>query len=139
MVVLMALRQYVLVLCLAAMSMGQAAPAPSSPTPQPGAPARRIIRINAERFVFFPSRITITAGEEVEFRVKSDDTLHGFRIVGGDVNMAIPKRGKGEATVVVRLQEPGRYRFECSRMCGAGHNFMRGELIVREADGGSTR
>ena len=88
--------------------------------------------------MFFPSRITILAGEEVEFRIKSDDTSHGFRVVGGDVNIAIPKRGKGEAVVVVRLQEPGRYRFECSRMCGAGHNFMRGELIVREPDGRST-
>ena len=26
---------------------------------------------------------------------------------------------------------PGRYTFECSRLCGAGHNFMRGVLIVR--------
>ena len=134
----MAPRHYVLALCLAAMSMGQVAPAPPPAAPPPAAPTRRIVRINAERFSFFPSRITIPAGEEVEFRIKSDDTSHGFRIVGGDVNLAIPKRGKGEATVVVRLQEPGRYRFECSRMCGAGHNFMRGELIVREPDGRST-
>jgi heme/copper-type cytochrome/quinol oxidase subunit 2 len=118
--------------------MGQATPAPPPGQPAPGAPPRRIVRISAERFVFFPSRITILAGEEVEFRIKSDDTSHGFRVVGGDVNIAIPKRGKGEAVVVVRLQEPGRYRFECSRMCGAGHNFMKGELIVREADGRST-
>ena len=80
----------------------------------------------------------LSPGEEVEFRLKSDDTTHGFRVVGGDVNIAIPKRGKGEAVVLLRLQEPGRYRFECSRMCGAGHNFMRGELIVREPDGRST-
>ena len=124
------------VLCLAVMSMGQGAPTPGQPPPSSAAP--RIIRINAERFNFFPSRITILAGEDVEFRIKSDDTSHGFRIVVGDVNIAIPKRGKGEAKVAVRLQEPGRYRFECSRMCGAGHNFMRGELIVREPDGRST-
>ena len=30
---------------------------------------------------------------------------------------------------------PGRYVFECSRMCGAGHGFMRGTLIVRERGG----
>jgi heme/copper-type cytochrome/quinol oxidase subunit 2 len=126
------------VLCLAVMAMGQATPAPSAGQTPPSAPAPRIIRISAERFNFFPSRITILAGEEVEFRIKSDDTSHGFRIVGGEVNIAVPKRGKGETKVVVRLQEPGRYRFECSRMCGAGHNFMRGELIVREADGRST-
>ena len=133
----MPLLRNVCVIGFAVLAMGQAPPAPSPPA-QPDAPARRIIRISAERFVFFPSRITIAAGEEVEFRIKSDDTSHGFRVVGGDVNIAIPKRGKGEATVVVKLQEPGRYRFECSRMCGAGHNFMRGELIVREPDGRST-
>ena len=126
-------------LLLALMSMGQTTPAPVPPAqPTPAAPAPRIVRISAERFSFFPSRITIVAGEEVEFRIRSDDTSHGFRVIGGDVSVAIPKRGKGEARVVVRLQEPGRYRFECSRMCGAGHNFMRGELIVREADGRPT-
>jgi cytochrome c oxidase subunit II len=132
----MSLLRCVYVLSLAVMSMGQGAPTPAQPPPSADAP--RIIRINAERFNFFPSRITILAGEDVEFRIKSDDTSHGFRIVGGDVNIAIPKRGKGEAKVAVRLREPGRYRFECSRMCGAGHNFMRGELIVREPDGRST-
>ena len=25
--------------------------------------------------------------------------------------------------------------FECTRVCGAGHNFMRGVLIVTEAAG----
>jgi len=134
----MALFRGVFVLCLALIAMVQASPVPPQ-SAQPAPPARRVIRISAERFVFFPSRITITAGEEVELRIKSDDTSHGFRVVGGDVNITIPKRGKGEATVVVRLQEPGRYRFECSRMCGAGHNFMKGELIVREADGRATR
>ena len=134
----MAIRHVVCMCCLAVISMGQAASvAPPEQPPPPAAP-RRIVRITAERFVFFPSRITIVAGEEVEFRLKSDDTTHGFRVVGGDVNIAIPKRGKGEAVVLLRLQEPGRYRFECSRMCGAGHNFMRGELIVREPDGRST-
>jgi cytochrome c oxidase subunit II len=135
----MTLSRPLVLILLAVMSMGQGTSVQTPPGPTaPAAPAPRIIRVNAERFAFFPSRITVSAGEEVEFRIKSDDTSHGFRLVGGAVNVAIPKRGKGEARVVVRLQEPGRYRFECSRMCGAGHNFMRGELIVREADGRPT-
>jgi cytochrome c oxidase subunit 2 len=93
---------------------------------------RRVIRVSAERFSFSPSAITMLAGEEVELRIRSDDTAHGFRIVGTDTNLTIPKRGQGEVTAVVRLDSPGRYTFECSRMCGAGHNFMRGELVVRE-------
>ena len=93
---------------------------------------RRIIRVSAERFAFTPSEIVVEPGEEVELRIKSDDTAHGFRIAGTGVNVVIPKRGKGEISVPFRAPEPGRYTFECTRMCGAGHNFMRGELVVRE-------
>ena len=96
---------------------------------------RRVIRISAERFAFMPSEIVVFAGEEVELRLKSDDTAHGFRIAGTPVNVAIPKRGRAEIAVPFRAPEPGRYPFECNRMCGAGHNFMRGELVVRERAG----
>jgi cytochrome c oxidase subunit II len=100
---------------------------------------RRVIKINAERFAFTPSRIDITAGEEVELRISSYDTSHGFRIVGTDTSVAVPKRGKGEISVVIRMDKPGKYRFECNRMCGAGHNFMRGELVVRPQTAGGGR
>lgn len=92
---------------------------------------RRVIQITAERFTFTPSEIVVDVGEEIELRLKSDDTAHGFRIPGTNVNLTIPKRGRKEIATTVRLTEPGRYPFECSRMCGAGHNFMRGVLIVR--------
>lgn len=97
--------------------------------------ARRIIHVTAERFTFTPSEIVIEAGEEVEIQLKSDDTAHGFRIAGTNINLSIPKRGRNAISAVVRLSEPGRYPFECSRMCGAGHNFMRGVLVVRAKAG----
>ena len=95
-------------------------------------PQRRVIRITAERFTFTPSEIVVEPGEEIEFRLKSDDTAHGFRIAGTPVNVVIPKRGRAEMSVTFRAGESGRYAFECSRMCGAGHNFMRGVLVVRD-------
>jgi len=103
----------------------------------PGAEAgsqaeRRVVRVSAERFAFTPSEIVVDAGEEIELRIKSDDTAHGFRISGTSVNVVIPKRGRGEIAVSFRAPEPGRYTFECTRMCGAGHHFMRGELVVRD-------
>src|SRR3990170_1573235 len=108
-------------------------------TPIPEQQERRVIKVNAERFAFTPSRIEVAAGEEIELRIKSDDTSHGFRIVGTDTNVAIPKRGKGEIAVVIRMEKPGTYTFECNRMCGAGHNFMRGELVVRPRGAGESR
>lgn len=91
---------------------------------------RRVILVTAERFSFFPSEIHVTAGEEVELQIESDDTAHGFHIAGTTTNVAIPKRGQGVRSVLLSFDTPGRYAFECSRMCGAGHHFMRGEIVV---------
>jgi cytochrome c oxidase subunit 2 len=100
---------------------------------------RRVIRVTAERFTFTPSRIVVNPGDTIEFRLASDDTAHGFRISGTDVNVVIPKRGMPETSVTMTAPAPGRYAFECTRMCGAGHNFMRGELIVRDLSKGAGR
>jgi heme/copper-type cytochrome/quinol oxidase subunit 2 len=98
----------------------------------------RVIDINAERFQFWPSRIVVNEGEEVELRLRSDDTIHGFRIVGFGTNLEIPKRGHGYAVTRFMGSRPGRYTFECNRLCGAGHNFMRGVIVVRAAETGVT-
>lgn len=91
------------------------------------------VEIRAERFSFTPSQIRIEAGTTVELRIRSEDTNHGFRVIGTDINLVIPKRGKGTATVRFRAESPGEYIFECSKLCGAGHSFMRGEIVVTEA------
>lgn len=113
------------VLATAALLAVGSAPSPASQEPE-------VIEIAAERFAFTPSRIRVRAGTTVQFRLSSDDTSHGFRIVGTNVNVRIPKRGRGEATVTFTPKEPGTYTFECSHLCGAGHDFMRGELVVEE-------
>lgn len=100
-------------------------------TSSPAQAERRVIRIKAERFAFSPSEIVLTEGEAVEFRIKSDDTVHGFHIAGTDVDVAVPKRGQGELVVLFTAPAEGRHQFECTRMCGAGHDFMRGVLVVR--------
>ena len=87
------------------------------------------ISVTAERFTFTPSEIRVRAGIPAEIRLRSDDTAHGFHVAGTSIDVLIPKRGRGEAVVKVDL-DPGRYEFECSQICGAGHDFMRGVLIV---------
>lgn len=91
----------------------------------------RVISISAERFVFNPSRITLKQGQLVEFVITSDDTDHGFRIPGTGIDVAIPPSGAGEARIRFLAKEKGKYVFECSRPCGAGHNVMRGEIVVK--------
>jgi cytochrome c oxidase subunit 2 len=97
---------------------------------------RPIVRITVERFSFTPSEIKLQVGDEIEIRLTSQDTAHGFRLVGFDTDIAIPKRGAGEASVIFKAEKAGRFTFECSRMCGAGHNFMRGAIVVRPRGGG---
>jgi cytochrome c oxidase subunit 2 len=59
----------------------------------------KVIEITAERFTFTPSEIRVKAGTRLEIRLQSDDTAHGFHIVGTDVDIELPKRGRGTATV----------------------------------------
>lgn len=94
--------------------------------------ASQVVRITAERFSFTPAEVTVAPGTEIEFRLTSYDTSHGFRILGQQIDIAIPKRGRGAATVRFAPPGPGTYVFECSRMCGAGHSFMRGTIRVKE-------
>ena len=91
----------------------------------------QVVEISAERFSFYPSEIRVKAGTRLDIRLRSEDTMHGFHIIGTDIDIELPKRGRGVATVTF---EPaaGRYTFECSRLCGAGHSFMRGVIIAAE-------
>ena len=91
----------------------------------------RVVRLVAERFTFTPSEVTVTEGTIVEFRIKSEDTSHGFHLAGpSDINVEIPKRGRGDVRVKFEAKTIGVYVFECSRLCGAGHDFMRGSVRV---------
>ena len=99
----------------------------ASPGPKPD----RVISIAAERFTFNPSKITVKQGELIEFVLTSDDTDHGFRITEAGIDVAIPPSGKAEARVRFTPTRKGRYFFECSRPCGAGHNLMRGTIEVK--------
>ena len=94
-------------------------------------PPVKIIRVSAERFAFSPSEITVEKGTTVEFHLTSDDTDHGFRIIGTDVDAEIPKRRRGETIVKYVADTAGTFVIECSRPCGAGHTAMRATLIVK--------
>jgi heme/copper-type cytochrome/quinol oxidase subunit 2 len=103
-------------------------------------PPDRVIHIVAERFTFTPSTVTVDEGAAVELRITSDDTDHGFRLVGPndqEIDVLIPKRGRGDVRVRLDTSAPGEYRFECSHVCGAGHSFMRGVVRVRPNAGAS--
>jgi cytochrome c oxidase subunit 2 len=91
----------------------------------------KVIRVSAERFAFSPSEITVEQGTVIEFHLTSEDTDHGFRIIGTDVDARIPKRRRGETVVKYTADTAGRFVIECTRPCGAGHTAMRATLVVK--------
>jgi cytochrome c oxidase subunit 2 len=127
------MRKHLLLASLCAVCMVVVVAAVSSQDEQPASPVVQTVDVLAERFSFTPSEIKTTVGTTLQIRLESDDTSHGFRIIGTDVNIEIPKRGRGTTTVTFNAEKAGRYTFECSQLCGAGHSFMRGVIIVSDA------
>ncbi|MEO5819603.1 MAG: cupredoxin domain-containing protein [Vicinamibacteraceae bacterium] len=107
-----------------------AAPAQQAPAAAASPATEQTVEVTAERFAFQPSEITVPLGTTLNVVLKSDDTTHGFRIKGEGVNVQVPKRGRGTVTATFTPAKAGKYTFECSRICGAGHGFMRGTIVV---------
>lgn len=107
-----------------------ALPAVWTAAQEPDSKPDKVISITAERFAFSPSKIRVRKGSIVELVIASEDTDHGFRIPRANIDVAIPQQGKGEVRIKFIAKEKGEYVFECSRSCGAGHNLMRGLIIV---------
>ena len=102
-----------------------------SQVPGVASQAPTIINVSAERFAFTPGEIVVARGTTIEFHLTSDDTDHGFKIVGTDVNVEIPKRRRGETVVKYVADMAGEFVIECSRPCGAGHTAMKAILKVK--------
>jgi heme/copper-type cytochrome/quinol oxidase subunit 2 len=131
MVVLIMLMNMLLAVALSAHSMPSTAAKAAADRQDVKPPGPRVVRVSAERFAFTPSEIVVERGTVIEFHLTSDDTDHGFRIVGTDVNAEIPKRRRGETVVKYTADTSGRFVIECSRPCGAGHTAMRATLVVK--------
>jgi cytochrome c oxidase subunit 2 len=86
------------------------------------------VAVRAEFFVFRPSIIRVPADRRVTFRVTSPDVMHGFQIVGTNVNVTVAPGYVSEVTTTFR--RPGEYLIVCNEYCGLGHHLMQGTLIV---------
>jgi cytochrome c oxidase subunit 2 len=89
------------------------------------------VYVVARRFVFQPgtnSPIRVPVNSTVTFHVASGDVVHGFEIVGTNINtMAIPGQ---KAVVTAEFDEAGEYGIVCNEYCGSAHHEMAGTLEV---------
>ncbi len=84
----------------------------------------REINLDAKRFEYTPSTITIKKGEKVRIIVNNLDTTHGIKI---------PDLGiSGIDSVEFTADKTGTFDFYCNDYCGQGHPDMQGRLVVTD-------
>lgn len=81
--------------------------------------------VDAKSFKFTPSDISLNAGDTVKLTLHNSDGVHGLEIPDLNVNV------KNGETVTFKVDKAGKYDFNCSVQCGAGHDNMTGTLTVK--------
>ncbi|MFC6954428.1 cytochrome c oxidase subunit II [Halorubellus litoreus] len=91
------------------------------------------VYVVAKQFSFDPGTpangvIRVPANSEVTFYVTSSDVVHGFEVVGTNLNtMAIPGQ---VSKMTVEFGDPATYGIVCNEYCGAAHHAMEGRIVV---------
>lgn len=88
-----------------------------------------VIEIQAKRFSFTPSEITLTQGQTTTLAITSADVTHGLVIPELGVNVTLPKGKRTE--VEVTPQQTGTFHGQCSHFCGVGHASMTFSVEVK--------
>ena len=89
---------------------------------------RVIVRLLAEQYAFHPQCLVVPEGVSVIVRATSADVVHGFQILGTNVNaMVIPGY---VATFVMTLHGAGERSMPCHEFCGVGHAAMWAKVKV---------
>ena len=84
----------------------------------------------AAMWYFEPEELEIPVGATIDLYLASDDVLHGFQILGTEVNlMAVPGTVNYKR---VKFDEPGEYRIVCHEFCGTEHHWMTATITVAE-------
>jgi cytochrome c oxidase subunit II len=89
------------------------------------------LAIRAEFYAFRPEVIRVPVGVPITFRVTSPDVLHGFQIVGTNINLTVAPGYVSQTTAT--FDTPGEYLIVCNEYCGLGHHDMQGRLVVEAA------
>ena len=103
----------------------------ASPGVVTGPDGRVTVVMRAEFYVFRPTVVRIPAGRPVTFRITSADVLHGFQVVGTNVNLTVAPGYVSEVTTT--FDTPGEYLVVCNEYCGLAHHLMQGSIIVEPA------
>ena len=84
--------------------------------------------VEAKKFEFIPSTITVNEGDTVKLAVTSSDVDHGFALPTFGVREFLAPGNTVNIEFVA--DKKGTFDFFCSVSCGSGHGGMRGKLVV---------
>jgi cytochrome c oxidase subunit 2 len=88
------------------------------------------VHLLAQIWAFVPGEVRVPRGRPVTFRITSPDLIHGFQIVGANVNATVVP---GYVTqVTTTFPRAGEYLMLCNEYCGVGHHLMASKLIVED-------
>lgn len=82
-----------------------------------------------QTFSFVPGDIEIPVGSTVHFTMTSKDVVHGFQVVGTNLNAMVTPGYIQRATQT--FNEPGEYLVLCNEYCGIGHQVMSTTITVK--------
>ena len=99
-------------------------PAPTSLA----APQERHIRIEASRFQYTPSVVSVNPGDRVTIDLTSTDVVHGLYVDDYALNITADPGQTTRLTFVA--DKAGTFALRCSAPCGPVHPFMVGKLNV---------
>jgi len=89
-----------------------------------------IVRVIAQQYSFVPACMVVPADTPVVFRVTSPDVVHGFLIMGTNVNtMVVPGF---IAQVRTRFANAGEHLMPCQEYCSVGHEGMWAHVKVMD-------
>jgi cytochrome c oxidase subunit 2 len=86
------------------------------------------VHMLAEQYAFHPRCVVVPDGVAVTFRATSGDVVHGFQIIGTNVNsMVVPGY---VSTFITTLKGTGERMMPCHEYCGVGHAAMWARVKV---------
>ena len=77
---------------------------------------------------FLPGTVTVPANSTVKFYITALDVVHGYELVGTNVNTMVIPGQVSEFTT--EFDEPREYGVLCNEYCGRLHHTMEGKLNV---------
>lgn len=81
----------------------------------------------ASRYAWYPN-LVLESGGKYRIWLSSADALHGFSLIGQNLNLeVVPRHAMGAK---LTIGKPGRYLIVCNEFCGLGHARMKSYLDV---------